>query len=112
MGSTGFRNPRALSSALAALGTLQPRALGFLNPVDPLYTVPNCYVVYQCMLVSNINAKYYNLVDIVGIIHLSPKYSNSEYITCLRNKTHTHAYARTHTHKQTYTHTNAHMHSH
>ncbi len=44
MGSAGFRNPRALSSALAALGTLQPRALGFLNPVDPLYTVPNCYV--------------------------------------------------------------------
>ena len=34
-GSTGFRTPRPLSSALAALGTLQPRALGVLNPVDP-----------------------------------------------------------------------------
>ena len=45
MGSTVFRNPRALSSALAALGTLQPRALGFLNTVDPLDTVSNCYVL-------------------------------------------------------------------
>ena len=36
MGSTRFRNPWALSSALAALGTLQPKALGFLNRVDPL----------------------------------------------------------------------------
>ena len=44
MGSTVFRNPRALSSALAALGTLQPRALGFLNTVDPLDTVSNCYL--------------------------------------------------------------------
>ena len=48
MGSTVFRNPRALSSALAVLGTLQPRALGFLNTVDPLDTVSNCYVVYHC----------------------------------------------------------------
>ena len=47
MGSTVFRNPRALSSALAALGTLQPRALGFLNTVDPLDTVSNCYIVVQ-----------------------------------------------------------------
>ena len=39
MGSTVFRNPRALSSALAVLGTLQPRALMFLNTVDPLDTV-------------------------------------------------------------------------
>ena len=46
MGSTVFRNPRALSSALAALGTLQPRALGFLNTVDPLDTVSNCYIEY------------------------------------------------------------------
>ena len=44
MGSMVFRNPRALSSALAALGTLQPRALGFLNTVDPLDTVSNCYI--------------------------------------------------------------------
>ena len=30
-----YRNPRALSNALATLGTLQPRALGFLNRVVP-----------------------------------------------------------------------------
>ena len=47
MGSTVFRNPRSLSSALAALGTLQPRALGFLNTVDPLDTVSNCYIGMQ-----------------------------------------------------------------
>ena len=34
-GTTRFREPRALSSALAPLGTLQPRALGSLNRVDP-----------------------------------------------------------------------------
>ena len=44
MGSMVFRNPQALSSALAAFGTLQPRALGFLNTVDPLDTVSNCYI--------------------------------------------------------------------
>ena len=31
-----YRNPRALSSVLATLGTLQPQALGFLNRVVPL----------------------------------------------------------------------------
>ena len=44
MGSTRFRNPRALNSALAVLGTLQPRALGFLNRVDPLVSVSNLYL--------------------------------------------------------------------
>ena len=39
-----FRDPRARSSALAALGTLQPRALGSLNRVDPLDSVSNYYV--------------------------------------------------------------------
>ena len=43
MGTTRFRNPRALSSALATLGTLQPRALGFLNRVVPLVLASNYY---------------------------------------------------------------------
>ena len=57
MGSTVFRNPRALSSALAALGTLQPRALGFLNTVDPLDTVSNCYLanVAQQFVITRVN---------------------------------------------------------
>jgi len=42
---TLFRNPQALSSALAMLGSLQPRALGFLNCVDPLGLVSNYYIV-------------------------------------------------------------------
>ena len=50
-----FRNPRALSSALAALESLQPRALGFLNTVDPLVLVSRivmamwCYMVCYCI---------------------------------------------------------------
>ena len=42
-GSTRFRNPRALSSAL---GTLQPRALGFLKRVDSSVSVSNLYIVH------------------------------------------------------------------
>jgi len=39
-----YRNPRALSSALATPGTLQPRALGFLNRVVPLVSASNYYL--------------------------------------------------------------------
>ena len=48
MGSTLFRDPQALSSALAVLGMLQPRAFGSLNRVDPLDSVSNYYIVL-CM---------------------------------------------------------------
>ena len=49
MGSTLFRDPQALSSALAALGTLQPRAFGSLNHVDPLDSVSNYYIdILEC----------------------------------------------------------------
>ena len=40
-----FRNPPALSSVLTVLGTLQLRAAGFLNRVDPLVSASNYYVV-------------------------------------------------------------------
>ena len=39
-------DPQALSSALALLGTLQPRAFGSLNRVDPLDSISNYYIVY------------------------------------------------------------------
>ena len=45
MGSTLFRDPQARSSALAALGSLQPRAFGSLNCVDPMDSVSNYYLV-------------------------------------------------------------------
>ena len=45
MGSMLFRDPQARSSALAALGMLQPRAFRSLNRVDPLDSVSNYYVV-------------------------------------------------------------------
>ncbi len=35
----GFRNPQVLSSTLAAVRSLQPRAFGFLNRFDPLVSV-------------------------------------------------------------------------
>ena len=44
MGSTLFRDPQARSSALAALGTPQPRAFGSLNRVDPLDSASNLYI--------------------------------------------------------------------
>ena len=44
MGTKRFSNPQALSSALAALGTLQPRAFGLLNRLVPLVLASNYYV--------------------------------------------------------------------
>ena len=43
MVSTLFRDPQALSSALAALGTLQPQAFGSLNRVETLDSASNYY---------------------------------------------------------------------
>ena len=45
MRSTRFRIPLALSSVLAVLGTLQLRAVGILNRVDPLVSPSNYYIV-------------------------------------------------------------------
>ena len=45
MGTKRFSNPQALSSALAALGTLQPRAIGLLNRLVPLVLASNYYIV-------------------------------------------------------------------
>ena len=45
MVSTLFRDPQARSSALAALGTPQPRAFGSLNRVETLDSTSNYYVV-------------------------------------------------------------------
>ena len=44
MRSNRLRNPRALSSALIMLGTVWPRTLGFLNPVDSMDTTSNLYL--------------------------------------------------------------------
>ena len=41
---TLFRDPQARSSALTALGTLQPRAFGSLNRVETLDLASNYYV--------------------------------------------------------------------
>ena len=50
-----FRNPRALSSALAALGTLLSRALGFLNSLVTLVLVSNYYLVYFLIIFETCN---------------------------------------------------------
>ena len=43
-GTKQFSNPQALSSALAALGTLQPQAFGLLNRLVPLFLASNYYI--------------------------------------------------------------------
>ena len=45
MGSMVFRDPQALiiSSTLAALGTLQPRAFMSLNTIEPLVSLSTYY---------------------------------------------------------------------
>ena len=40
-----FRDPQALSSALAALGMLQPRAFGSLNRVETLDSASNYHSI-------------------------------------------------------------------
>ena len=54
MGSMRFRNPRALSSILAALGTLQRRALRFLNRVNPLVSVSNLYLEFNVSVLTHL----------------------------------------------------------
>ena len=55
MVSTLFRDPQARSSALAALGILQPRAFGSLNRVETLDSASNYYLDPSCN-------KYCNLI--------------------------------------------------
>ena len=43
-GNKRFSNPQALSSTLAALGTLQPQAFRLLNCLVPLVLASNYYV--------------------------------------------------------------------
>ena len=50
MVSTLFRDPQARSSALAALGTLQPQAFGSLNRVETLDSASNYYLATQYIL--------------------------------------------------------------
>ena len=72
MGSTRFRNPRALSSALASLGTLQPWALRFLNHVDPLVSAFNYYIgSYEGVTLEAWNTTRQGL-----IVRLSPAQRN------------------------------------
>ena len=47
-----FINSWALSSALALLGTLHPRALGFLNCLVTLVSASNLYVVIPGLVIN------------------------------------------------------------
>ena len=53
---TLLRDPQALSSDLAALGTLQPRAFGSLNRVETLDSASNYYLDSSC----------YKYCDLIG----------------------------------------------
>ena len=65
-GSTWFRIPPALSSILAALGTLKLRVVGILDHVDPLVSSSNHYVVYYTVRDSA-------SLPLVGLGGLCPK---------------------------------------
>ena len=67
MGSTLFRDPQARSSALAAYGTLQPRALGSLNRVDPLDSVSNYYIISRSANVPEVHINTYNFIFFADI---------------------------------------------
>ena len=54
MVSTLFRDPQARSSALAALGTPQPRAFRSLNRVETLDSASNYYLEYSCNKCCNL----------------------------------------------------------
>ena len=47
-----FRDPQALSSALASLGTLQPRAFRSLNRIETLDSASNYYVETSAKVVQ------------------------------------------------------------
>jgi len=51
-----FRDPQALSSALAVLGTLQPRTFGSLNAVDPLVLSSNYYLNALARVTSSMSS--------------------------------------------------------
>ena len=67
MGSMLFRDPQARSSALAALGTLQPQALGSVNHVDPLDSVSNYYLDHS----------WNKYCDLIGQEEVSISHTNS-----------------------------------
>ena len=52
MVSTLFKDPQARSSALAALGMLQPRAFRSLNRVETLDSSSNYYLDRLCAIVG------------------------------------------------------------
>ena len=71
MGSTLFRDPQARSSALAALGTPQPRALRSLNRIDPLDSVSNYYLYIVLYTVKRIMLSYIVILLLSYSIHVS-----------------------------------------
>ena len=79
MVSTLFRDPQAFSSALAALGTLQPQAFGSLNRVETLDSASNYYVETCSLMYRDV---WYRTVpkifNINGEVHAA--FKNQEHI--------------------------------
>ena len=65
-GAKRFSNPQALSSALAALGMLQPRAFELLNRLVLLVLASNYYYVYlKCKLHYIISTS--RIISVIGL---------------------------------------------
>ena len=71
MVSTLFRDPQALSSALAALGTLQPRAFGSLNRVETLDSASNYYDGKDVVKVVNHSGNIIHVTRIRNLVNRS-----------------------------------------
>ena len=65
---TRFRDPQALSSALATLGTLQPRAFGSLNRVETLDSASNYYQEYIIGREGRVSYSIYYCANVLRII--------------------------------------------
>ena len=61
-----YGNPRALSSALAPLGTLEPRALGFLNCVVSLISASNYISISKGILSRHSSTSLHTMAMIFG----------------------------------------------
>ncbi len=100
-----FRVLQALSNALAALRTLQPRTFGTLKTVVPSEAEPNCYIkccyfiLFKVVRSERKNRGSKKHTNISTLIDLEEMHG------MVQERGHHQAYTHIHTHVHTYTHT-------
>ena len=81
-GAKRFSNPQALSSALAVLRTLQPRAFGLLNCLVPLVLASNYYLVFFACSLPGYSLHIQFTVHIPGLLYMHT-YFSLKFCACL-----------------------------